>query len=98
MYYVHASASVFLWFKLLYYLRMFEAISYIIRAQIEIVKGIKAFLIIFLVSTFAFSQGNYVTSKYHEFFGLGKDNDGELILFDSYFASWLSSWEIMTGN
>jgi hypothetical protein len=97
MFYVQAAASIFLWYKLFYFLRMFESVSYIIRALLEIIYGIGAFIAIFVISTFAFSQGNYVASKYHELYGIGAEQ-GEVIYYPGYFDSWISSWEVMTGN
>ena len=37
MFYVQATASIFLWYRLLYYLRMFKSVSYIIRALFAII-------------------------------------------------------------
>lgn len=56
-----------MWYKLLYYLRMFKATSYLVRSFIKILKDMFAFILMYIVATFAFSQAFYVVSAYHEY-------------------------------
>lgn len=52
---------------MLYFLRMFEKVSYIVAATFKIVWGLFSFFLVYIIMIFSFSQAVYVASQYHEF-------------------------------
>jgi len=56
-------AIFFLWVKFLYFLRLFRGTSYLITMILEVVKDMKTFLLLFLVSTLAFGNCFYVFNQ-----------------------------------
>jgi hypothetical protein len=88
-----------MWYKLLYYLRMFSNISYLVRTFITILKDMVAFIFMYVVACFAFSQAFYVISNYHEFYNLTPDVEGEdSQYYPNYLASFTHLWQTMLGN
>jgi hypothetical protein len=62
-----------MWYKLLYYLRMFKATSYLVRSFIKILTDMFAFILMYVIATLAFSQAFYVVSAYHEYLGVDEN-------------------------
>jgi hypothetical protein len=85
-----------MWYKLLYYLRMFRATSYIVRSFIKTVHDMFSFLFMYLIAVLAFSQAFYVVSNYHEKYIEGT-SDGETY-YTNYLHSWTASWQIMLAS
>lgn len=66
--------------KLTYYVRMYKPTSYLIRAAIKVISGMKTFMFVYLIACFAFSDAFYTASEYHKKFFY--DEEG------SYYGSW----------
>ena len=54
--YIVAIATVFLWIKLLYFMRVFRGTGFYIRVITEVTIDLRDFLLIFLISILAFSD------------------------------------------
>jgi hypothetical protein len=53
---VHALASMTLWFKLIYFMRIFEQTGYLVRLLIQVIYDIKVFLLFLLIILVAFAE------------------------------------------
>lgn len=83
-----------MWFKLLYYLRMFRSAGYIVRSFINTVTDIFSFLSLYVISVLAFSQTMFIASNYHETY----INDTGDMKYETYLYSWTASWQVMYAN
>jgi hypothetical protein len=54
---VHALASMLIWFKLIYFLRIFEQTGYLVRLLIQVCYDIRIFLFFLLILLVAFAEG-----------------------------------------
>lgn len=45
-----------MWFKLLYFMRLFKNTGYLIRMVLEVIYGMRVFLLFLLIAIFAFSD------------------------------------------
>jgi hypothetical protein len=52
-------ASLLLWFKFLYFMRVNKQLSYLIKMFTEVLKSIIPFMIVFLIFIIAFSTANF---------------------------------------
>jgi hypothetical protein len=55
MWYIQSLATLVIWFKLLYYLRMFRAAGYIVRSFINTLKNTLTFVTMYAIAILAFS-------------------------------------------
>ena len=85
-----------MWYKLLYYLRMFRATSYIVRSFIKTVHDMFSFLFMYMIAVLAFSQAFYVVSNYHETYIEGTSDNEEY--YKDYLQSWTAGWQLMLAN
>ena len=53
--YLNAVASFFIWFKFLYFFRIFRTFGHLIKTIIEVINDMKVFLVILSMSILAFS-------------------------------------------
>jgi hypothetical protein len=53
---VHAIASFFMWFKLLYFMRIFRNTSYLIRMIITVIYDMRSFLLLLFITIIAFGD------------------------------------------
>jgi hypothetical protein len=53
--YVNAVASFFIWFKLLYFFRVFRVYGHLIKTIVQVLIDMKVFLVILFMSLLAFS-------------------------------------------
>jgi len=53
---IFAMASIFMWLKFLYFLRIFKGTGYLISLIIEVISDMKVFLSILLITLFAFGH------------------------------------------
>jgi hypothetical protein len=53
-------AMLFMWFKLLYFLRLFAPTAALIRMVVEIIKDIGVFLIIYFIAIIGFANAFYI--------------------------------------
>jgi hypothetical protein len=90
-----------MWYKLLYYLRMFRSTSYLVRSFITILGEMGSFILMYIIAVTAFSQAFYVVSNYHEKLipGTLETPDGEdPKYYESYWHSWTAIWQTMLAN
>lgn len=78
--YLNAFASFFIWFKFLYFFRIFRNFGHLIQTIIEVLIDMRVFLVILFCSILAFS-GTY--------FILAQNNEGEDVFVESYMESIL---------
>jgi hypothetical protein len=53
---LQAIGVFFMWFKLLYFFRMFESYGFFIRLIIEVVADMSTFMVVFILTIVAFSD------------------------------------------
>jgi len=86
---IMAVAVFFMWFKLLYFLRIFKDTGYLIRMIIEVVADMRFFLLILFVSQIAFGNAIYMIS-------MANSPDKQFI--GSWVESFLFSYLIALGD
>ena len=87
--YVNAVASFFIWFKLLYFFRIFRVYGHLIKTIIQVLIDMKVFVVILLMSLLAFSG---------TFFILAQNNEGDDIYAKSYIQSLMQTFQLMLGD
>lgn len=80
MFYLRAFGSLILMFKLLYYLRPYKSLSYLVRSIISILDNLKTFLFLYVISTIAFADAFFTASQYHQQYKLDDEK--------TYYASF----------
>ncbi len=53
---MNAIASLFMWFKFLYFLRIFKMTSYLVQLVIQVIYDMQGFMIVLLITIMAFSD------------------------------------------
>lgn len=81
--------SLLLWFKLLYFLRIFEGTGYLINMLIEVVKDMRYFILVLLITIIAFANS---------YFTISRANDDENEFASTYIDALLYSYEMALGN
>ena len=61
--YLNATASFFIWFKFLYFFRVFRLYGHLIKTITEVIIDIRVFVVILVLSNLAFSGTFYILSK-----------------------------------
>ena len=93
IWYIQTFATLVMWYKLLYYLRMFRSTSYLVRAFITILSQMFAFMLLYIISVLCFSQAFYIVSNYHEKYIPETFEDPEEIpIYEQYLVSWTAVW------
>jgi hypothetical protein len=72
---VNAVASFFIWFKLLYFFRVFRVYGHLIKTIVQVLIDMKVFVVILFMSLLAFSG---------TFFILAQNNEGDDIFVKTY--------------
>ena len=80
--------------KLTYYVRMYKPTSYLVRAAIKVISGMKTFVFIYLLACFAFSDAFYTTSEYHQKFF----NDDEATYYGSWKEAFIATYYFMMAG
>lgn len=86
---VHSIATFFMWFKLLYFLRIFKNTSYLIRMIIEVIYDMKAFMLVWLISILAFSDS---------FLGLSLANPPDTKFIMGFIDSFTFTYRLILGD
>ena len=94
MWYIQSLATLVMWFKLLYYLRMFRAAGYLVRSFINTVQNIFSFLTMYVIAVLTFSQTWFIISNYHETY----ITDTGYMIYQDYLHSWTAVWQVMYAN
>jgi len=94
MWYIQSLATLVMWFKLLYYLRIFRAAGYLVRSFINTVQNIFSFLTMYVIAVITFSQAWFIISNYHETY----ITDTEDMIYQDYLHSWTAVWQVMYAN
>lgn len=55
--------TLFMWFKVLYFFRIFEATSYLIRIIVEVVKDMRHFLVVLFTTIIGFGNAFLILSE-----------------------------------
>lgn len=93
IWYIQTFATLVMWYKLLYYLRMFRSTSYLVRAFITILSQMFAFMLLYIISVLCFSQAFYIVSNYHEKYIPKTFEDPEDVpIYEQYLVSWTAVW------
>ena len=61
--YSNAFASFFIWFKFLYFLRIFRMYGHLIQTIIQVLYDVKVFMFIMLISLLTFSGTFYILAQ-----------------------------------
>ena len=88
---LHALASLFMWFKFLYFLRIFKETGYLIRMIVEVIKDMKIFFIVLIIVLSAFADA---------FLSLSNANpeDGARFVGSNFFSSLLYTYRTSLGD
>lgn len=86
---MNALASFFIWFKTLYFFRIFRSYGHLINSIVQVLVDIRVFMVILSFSLLAFSGS---------FFILAQNNKGDDVFVDSYLDSILKMFELTLGN
>ena len=87
--YLNAISSFFIWFKFLYFFRIFRSFGHLIKTIIEVLVDMKVFLVILSFSILAFSGS---------FFILAQNNSGDDVYVDSYIQAIMKMFELTLGQ
>lgn len=94
--------TLLMWLKFLYFFRLFDATSYLIRAVVEVVFSMRHFLLVLLFTIIGFGNAFYVLSNGNEVIkeeDLEKDQDPNANFFiTSYLDSILFSYRMVLGD
>jgi len=88
---IHSFASMFMWFKFLYFLRIFKETGYLIRMIVEVIKDMRIFFIVLMVVLCAFADA---------FLSLSNANSTEATKFagTNFFEALLYSYRTSLGD
>jgi len=56
LYTIHAIANILMWFKLLYFLRIFKSTGYLVRMIIQVVVDMRIFIVVLCIIFFGFAD------------------------------------------
>lgn len=87
--YLNAIASFFIWFKFLYFFRIFRSFGHLISAIIGVLIDLKVFMVILTLSILAFSG---------TFFILAQNNKTENMKLDTFPKAVIQMYELMLGS
>lgn len=83
---VQSINTFFIWFKMIFFMRIFSGTAYLIRMIIQVIIDMKAFMLIFFISIIAFGDAMLAVAMGN---GENKDKDGKPLQFISnFFASF----------
>ena len=91
--YAQAIASILIWIKLMYYVRMFKQTSYLVRTAVVGISDLGPFMLICFIGCLAFGDAFYVASKYHKKF---KFDESETY-FPDYVSAFMESYNYLFG-
>lgn len=83
-----------MWFKFLYFLRVFRLLGSLIKTIKEVIVDIKAFLIVLVLTNLAFSGTFYILSQNND---EEPDKDGDKPKHSGYLGAIASTYELMLG-
>ena len=85
--------TLFMWLKFLYFFRIFDKTSYMIRAVVECVKAMRYFFFILLFTIFAFGNAFLIIS-------LGNDGEAnpDSVFIGNYIDSMTFSYRMLLGD
>lgn len=86
---IHSVASLLMWAKLLYFLRIFYATGYLIRMISNVVWDMKIFLLILFLMYFAFGEA---------FLRLSESSDPEVSFIKNYAMAWVYAFRLSMGD
>ena len=86
---VSSVSVLILYFKIFYFLRIFFETGYLVRMIIEIVKDMRNFVLILLISVFAFANSYYI---------LGRNSDSTNFAGENVAGAFVFSWNMAIGN
>ncbi|CDW83568.1 wd-40 repeat protein [Stylonychia lemnae] len=94
----HAFTSLFMWFKLLYFLRMFKATGYLVRMLIEVIYDMKIFFLVLLIVFFALTDSFLSLSNGQEDLELRYAGDNFFYAFVYAFRTGLGDFSVDNYN
>ncbi len=94
MFYFRAFGSLVLMAKLLYYLRPYKSLSYLVRAILSILYNLKTFFFLYVISTIAFADAFYTASQYHQKYRY----DEEKTYYKSFIEAFLNTYYFMMAS
>lgn len=86
---IHALASLLMWAKLLYFLRIFYTTGYLIRMLTTVIWEMKIFLIILFLIYFAFGEA---------FLRVSEASDPEAAFITNYAMAWVYAYRLSIGD
>ena len=86
---VSSVSVLILYFKIFYFLRIFFETGYLVRMIIEIVKDMRNFVLILLISVFAFANSYYI---------LGRNSGSTNFAGENVAGAFIFSWNMAIGN
>jgi hypothetical protein len=91
---IHAIASLLMWFKLIYFLRIFESTGYLVRMLTEVISAMKVFLLMLSIVLIAFGEAFL---RFSEASGEDVDNGGSAFIVN-YADAFIYSFRLAVGD
>lgn len=89
LYTIHSVATLLMWVKLLYFLRIFKSTGYLVRTLTDVIYDMKVFLFILFIVYFGFGEA---------FLRLSEKSDPEMQFIDNYAYAWVYSFRLSIGD
>ena len=88
VYTIHSVATLLIWVKLLYFLRIFRSTGYLVRTLTDVIYDMKVFLFILFIVYFGFGEAFLRLSE----------KSGESMWIKNYAMSWVYSFRLSVGD
>ncbi|CDW75557.1 wd-40 repeat protein [Stylonychia lemnae] len=89
IYTVHSVATLLMWIKLLYFLRIFRSTGYLVRTLTDVIYDMKVFLLILFIVYFGFGEA---------FLRLSEKSDPEMQFIQNYAYCWVYAFRLSIGD
>lgn len=88
VYTIHSVATLLMWTKLLYFLRIFKSTGYLVRTLTDVIYDMKVFLLILFIVYFGFGEAFLRLSE----------NSGDSAFLQNYAYAWVFSFRLSVGD
>jgi hypothetical protein len=89
IYTIHSLATLLMWMKLLYFLRIFRSTGYLVRTLTDVIYDMKVFLLILFIVYFGFGEA---------FLRLSEKSDPETQFIMNYAYCWVYAFRLSVGD
>jgi len=89
IYTIHSVATLLMWIKFLYFLRIFRSTGYLVRTLTDVIYDMKVFLLILFIVYFGFGEA---------FLRLSEKSDPEAQFIMNYAYCWVYAFRLSVGD